>query len=589
MSVRRIEDAGRRIAGARKNWKIEGMAVADLDGMTVEEKAVEIRKDNVWPKPDYAALVAAGMPREVAAAVKIIRDRIPATPSLKSARTQETGRDGYVRMLSDVRGRLLACRSMSEVSRLYDGVVASFGGMNDIWKEPTSREAFCSIIGGKYSPMSFTSGDHRKAEGMVAAGFPEDVPAWKRNVKFYQRDGRLVAFRSGKQIGSFATEAEAFEELRRRHESAVAVPAGERKSPVAPPERPDLDFLVRDGMSDHRKGMDVDPERFIDVFGFVGLEWGNWVPDVERQIILNHAYDGLMDMAEILGFDERDMSLGGRLSAAFGSRGKGGRRAAEYNPALKVFHFTRTNGSGNLAHEFSHGLDHLVGLGTRIMSRSGVPSVTGWDKPLPRPVSQVLAHHGPEVGFAYEHLLSSLQTKRRTKADHLADLQSWTPRYEAAIREQNAQYEVLIAEGRLAASRIVGRDIAANELSLSKNLARIEKDAALPDVHDFGTGDTRYMMEARRIGGHKPEPCEMFARAFECFVFDEIADKGGRSDYLVHGVEEDRYADRDEFKGNPYPTGDEREDFRLLFRRAMDVTLPIMEAVREDAAHVYGR
>jgi hypothetical protein len=81
----------------------------------------------------------------------------------------------------------------------------------------------------------------------------------------------------------------------------------------------------------------------------------------------------------------------------------------------------------------------------------------------------------------------------------------------------------------------------------------------------------------------------MFARAFESFVFDEIEARGGVSQYLVAGVGEDLYADKEIWKGNPYPTGAERETFRFLFREAITATLPLIESLRDEAPEFRAR
>lgn len=61
-----IIDFGEKIGGARKDlWKERGLMVEDLDGMTQGEKEKYVKKDCVWPKEDMKALVADGMPRFV--------------------------------------------------------------------------------------------------------------------------------------------------------------------------------------------------------------------------------------------------------------------------------------------------------------------------------------------------------------------------------------------------------------------------------------------------------------------------------------------------------------------------------------------
>lgn len=61
-----IKDFGEKIGGARKDlWKERGLMVEDLEEMTSAEKDKYVKKDCVWPKADMKALVAAGEPRFV--------------------------------------------------------------------------------------------------------------------------------------------------------------------------------------------------------------------------------------------------------------------------------------------------------------------------------------------------------------------------------------------------------------------------------------------------------------------------------------------------------------------------------------------
>ncbi|EQD61913.1 hypothetical protein B1A_09545, partial [mine drainage metagenome] len=66
-------------------------------------------------------------------------------------------------------------------------------------------------------------------------------------------------------------------------------------------------------------------------------------------------------------------------------------------------------------------------------------------------------------------------------------------------------------------------------------------------------------LDSRKKKDYYATPCEMFARAFESFVFDALELNGTRCDYLVNGVEGALYSDRSKFVGNPYPAGSERE------------------------------
>lgn len=59
-----INDFGRKIGGARKDtWKREGLKVTDIYEMTVAEKEKYIKRDYIWPKPDMKNQLVKGMPR----------------------------------------------------------------------------------------------------------------------------------------------------------------------------------------------------------------------------------------------------------------------------------------------------------------------------------------------------------------------------------------------------------------------------------------------------------------------------------------------------------------------------------------------
>jgi len=123
---------------------------------------------------------------------------------------------------------------------------------------------------------------------------------------------------------------------------------------------PSLETIERTG-KDYRKGKDVTTDEFMNAFGFRGGEFGNWVKPEERRVLLNTAYDSLMDLSEILGISPRAISLNGNLSIAFGARGSKG-ASAHYESDRAVINLTRLNGAGSMAHEWAHALDNYFGL-----------------------------------------------------------------------------------------------------------------------------------------------------------------------------------------------------------------------------------
>ena len=114
---------------------------------------------------------------------------------------------------------------------------------------------------------------------------------------------------------------------------------------------------------DYRNGKNIDAEQFTKTFGFFGVQFGNWVNNDRRQQDLNNAYDGLMDLADVLGIPPKALALNGQLGLAFGARGSGGEHAAaaHYEPKSTVINLTKANGAGSLAHEWWHAVDNYFG------------------------------------------------------------------------------------------------------------------------------------------------------------------------------------------------------------------------------------
>lgn len=233
--------------------------------------------------------------------------------------------------------------------------------------DPTEKGAF-HIYDTKTKDWK---GEHRLAVRTAFASRAEAervVPfiAVSRNHKVYsgpKGEGfaiwRNVTDRKRVQIGTdvFATREEALAHLAKNAVSIIETKTGFGEEILAPP-KPDKVFRTGPAV---RKG-DVKGSQFIKTFGFRGVEFGNWNNQVERQRVMNHAYDALRDLAEVTGLDPKAMSLEGKLGLAFGARGHGlsGARA-HYERDFAAINLTKMKGAGSLAHEWMHALDHFLG------------------------------------------------------------------------------------------------------------------------------------------------------------------------------------------------------------------------------------
>ncbi len=254
-----------------------------------------------------------------------------------------------------------------------------------------------AIIGGNkaLAAMQFTRPDLSKWVSDLGKGWPAKREAWQvqgyrvlgpdeyvldrydgaRGTVHYIRPvqgrgswSRAEPFTGGKfalvlDSGSFAQEFDtreaAVEAAREKVKRSASGGQDIRGTNIAEAERV--------GPARRQDGEDVTPQGLMDTFGFRGVNFGRegWIKQAERQEYLNQAYDGLLDLAEILGVPPKAMSLNGKLGIAFGAQGKG-KFAAHFVPGYNEINLTKTKGAGTLAHEWGHGFDHyfatLAGL-----------------------------------------------------------------------------------------------------------------------------------------------------------------------------------------------------------------------------------
>jgi len=572
----KIGDAGEKIGGARKDqWAGRGLDVADLEGMTGAELERHVTKTNIWPRPDYVQAIEDGMAPVAAALLKRIYDRIATKPAMQRYDDPETVRKNYIKALSALRDMAAEVQSVDDVKGLDDRLIVRLGSL--AWDAAKSLRAHRRV-----NPLYVSSSDVRAAETAVLNGFPTMEP-WQRLFNIRRRakweNGKVVGEefsvdrKNAGRIGPlYATREEAVTAAKAAYEAL----SEDRKKGAEEPKRPHLDQVERSG-PDYRGGRDVTGEDFIKDFGFRGVEFGNWVAGDERQKVVNLAYDALSDLARVLGLPPKAMSLNGTLAVAFGARGRGGRAAAHYEADRTVVNMTKLSGAGSLAHEWAHALDHYLGEAhAKTPYKGAVQSLSGW-RDTPRD-PKTFWRQGDFLGAnvlqpkklraAGNRLMDALFNKLEEDAAFEARIsreievrrdgqKSWQNRLDrlrdikrkggsgAGIKEAETQVEVW------------GRSIERLERERERGIKKYQP--------------SEFLKQATALSGESGDywrrPNEMFARSFEAYVFDKIAADGFSSQYLVQGVEEDRYGAG--FKGNPYPAGAERVAINAAYDRLM--------------------
>lgn len=563
----KIKDVGEKIGRAAKDTRGLRLTQAAIDAMTPIEKAKRITKSNIWPEPDYRELVKNGMDGKAAFVLKKIYDGLASKPALRWARSSPESQmaviDAYSSILLNVSQAAEAGKTVQDMLKLSQVAMRVVRG--PVPKERLSveeTEAKRSVNRAKYK-NPFEPGRYELAMADVfGATLGEDVPDWKQGIaireaskepgkyffqSFFDNNDHLMVMAVDPATGKprpgvdaitakttsgyrtktdryFDSKEEAWETIKSVYDARnkgveSTIEKKERKKAEGPITRAKLEILERIGPKT-RTG-DVSATELMTEFGFRGIEFGEWVPDKERRMIVNMAWDAFCDLAEVLQIEHKEIGLGG-LALGFGSRGKSS-ASAHYEPDLHVFNLTRMNGAGSMAHEYGHALDHYVferAHGLKVVNRKAVMA-SDRSKSMPLP---------PAEQSVWNETVSSLFRKPRPTASH----NSMIMRSDSHLvsQEQRArmaadpEYRLPCPPGWPEWNKTVRTDYAAEAAKSSKS--------------DY------YLSSA-----------EMYARAFESWVHDTLKDMGRKSDYLVNSVDE-MYAELLGMPFNPYPTGEER-------------------------------
>ncbi|MGN0671801.1 MAG: LPD1 domain-containing protein [Anaerovoracaceae bacterium] len=496
-----IQDFGEHIGGAKKElWSARGLNLSDIADFNDAERAKFIKKENVWKKPDYEKMVADGMPVRVAYFIKLIRDGLPTKPNIYSFDSAEERREkeeGYIRVVTDFKEKLLSIKSEDELYGFFDNVIAgylenpqsrnvrlkpeAYGCITNKMLKAASlarhgfyyidkdieKKQFCytqedKILAPftfmKYTKDSVSFDKGRYGEDMVSIKRGSSVTflypdaKWCNENEWKEGTYFILKGRSSLIERNFETEdaAKAFilDKYKDHFKEGKAKPSPRKRKKAFIPKQ--LQNIERTG-EDFRKGTKITGNDYLNAFLFRGGEFGNWMNEKDRQASLNFGYDALLDMCQAINISPSDISLGGRLAIAFGARGSGN-ALAHYEPLREVINLTKMKGAGSLAHEWAHAMDDIVG------KKLGLDGMM---------TSKILSPLVPKV---FKDLIDTMQYKEK--------------------------------DGKL-----IRTDFYSNSIGFDKSHAKTD--------HGYWQSDA-----------------EMLARAFACYVTDKLKSQGKTSDYL---------------------------------------------------------
>lgn len=646
----KINDFGEKIGGARKDlWKQHGIQLSDLSDMTSVEKDSYIKKDNVWPKPDWIKLVDEGTPQVVAYWQNEMRKAIPPKPP----KTTDEGLENYVKVVGEIKDAVMAVKTENEISDFYSDVIKKK------FVEENSGYYYVSIISeaeGIINNKVLRAAQQRvynlkdKAEETLF-GIPEDKKIYTKiknrleiyhyndRISFEKNDNRTCMtinssfgrsfyyfYKGDKFIepdewvpGTFfimdknkrsplqinfpdREKAEEFvetvankmqeEEILNKENNKDKDTSSKRKGAFVPPQ---LSGFQREG-PEYRKGS-ADGDIYMNELKFRAGEFGNWMDENDRQASLDMGYDALRDLARILCIRPEDISLGGKLAIAFGARGRGGANAgaAHYEPDRQVINLTKMSGAGCLAHEWGHALDHALGLSlgtTKLASealifntpdsfrnlisamkhKEGITDVEEMKKEIDRKLKEKERGLRGWTDSVKPYDLSEENSKRWDamvqeiidNADNFSGLEYQGSRYREP--QTNPYVEALSSFRKSWTNRGIEKKAKIQIClwtSLIKGLKRQRENVQPKPIKietDFYKGSKAFD-DIYSKGGHGywQSSCEMFARAFDCYVADKFKEAGQKSEYLTAYADSFKMPDGKGGVFSAVPEGEERK------------------------------
>lgn len=296
------------------------------------------------------------------------------------------------------------------------------------------------------------------------------------------------------------------------------------------------------------------PDDLLEQYSFRGVQFGNWVQDVAGKYHVLCSGNALADLSMILDLPRKAVSLYGMIGLAFGARGSGS-AVAHYEPSTNVINLTKIRGGGALCHEWAHALDfNLYSYSHKNLNGKRV-ALSG-NKP---------GEHLPnEVSSAFTKLMKEIKKGSGTiKVTVPNPLTLGVKNYRAGVVTylKRSNYNINAALIALKGSNYkIGpkqwKDIG---MFFCNVLAKEEKQ--VPTEFFIPTDESSFYLDAKERGAYWKRDHELFARAFEAWIEDELHERGMVNSYLVSGTT----------YGGPYPQGSERISINKAFRNWWEV------------------
>ncbi|MFQ7881763.1 MAG: LPD1 domain-containing protein [Blautia producta] len=600
--------------------------------MNEREAEKFVKKDNVWKKPDYAAMLEEGIPLGVVYFIKKARDGLNAspqyyrtddTPEKRTARQKE-----YIKTVRELQTVLSDVRTVEDAMRAYDRFFVDNGYLEKVqgWGSgihyrATKKGQDNPVITNKLSnTMLIRSAEYFERNFTQKAKKEQFCVSKEQKIP----KGYAIHFNDGKHTYSKNEDwkpgtyyvTKGYSILRTNFETKEAalkwvqeLAKGRNKNGKIRFVPPQLAHVKRTG-PDYRNGVEITGQHYLDTFGFRGGEFGNWMNQNDRQTSLNMGFEALKDLASALKISDRDIAYQGTLAIAFGARGSGN-AAAHYEPLRTVINLTKMHGAGSLAHEWWHGLDDYLG------TKMGAKGMLSEQPRLYAPFQKLIdtMKYKPETPEQAAKRTEAQTERTRKNAASWLDSSVLASLKRYGNEEQMETYAVLReaflsgepgSVGQISAFKknVTGRVIPKSERErleiFERMLSRMQAQEA-PQIGrtetDFYRNSVRMGKECEKDGGYWDSNVEMTARAFACYIKDKLP---YTSDYLAGHADcaltlvSGKDGEMEVLKA--FPVGEERRAINAVFDEIIqdlkreqllthaDVTLPLSVSELREAA-----
>lgn len=270
---------------------------------------------------------------------------------------------------------------------------------------------------------------------------------------------------------------------------------------------------------------EADEQTVIKKLHFKSLTLGNYVKDNEAKEHIRHFVASIVDLCEVLDIN---LSINENLAIGFGAFGRGGKAMATYYPTRKLINLTKRNGDGSVAHEWGHFFDHS--MNTFTLSQKPL---------LSEKYNEIILD---SFGSSRKYLNSP---RRSLRQDYFKSLLAEIIRKAFPDTPFHKSMAGLVAMLRFGYNH------------LDDSLVSFTQ----PQNHDKKPTDSYLYYHSKLQGSYWNSIAEMFARSFECYVYDKLKEKDRVNNYLVSGSM---------FSFPVYPQGKERECINKCFDHLID-------------------